>query len=156
MINGLYSKAYTSGILQGVYAGTSPVQCFCQWPRGGYRRDVQQVCRMGETANRSAGRPAIHRDLEMPKAWTRGKLMKFIQRNCQELSLGRKYWCKNTGRFLLGWEQLCRKDPGGLLWLQRWPMIPWVIYPWMQPGNWRERLFPLLFGWIILPTAYYR
>lgn len=80
--------------------------------------------RLEETANRPAGRTAIHKDLEKPKEWARGNLIKFIKDRYKMLPLGRKHWCKDIGWSLPGWEQLCKKGSGGLPWLQRYPTTP--------------------------------
>lgn len=70
--------------------------------------------RLGETANRPAGRAAIHKDLEMPKEWARGNPIKFNKDRYKMLPVGRKHWCKD----MPGWKQLCKKGYGGLPWLQ--------------------------------------
>lgn len=46
--------------------------------------------KLGEKTNRPAGRAAIHRDLERPKEWARGNLMKFIKDNLQVLPPGQE------------------------------------------------------------------
>lgn len=76
--------------------------------------------RLGKTANRPAGRAAIHKDLEMPKEWARGNLIKFIKDRYKMLPVGRKHWCKDMS----GWQQLCKKGSGALPWLQSYPTAP--------------------------------
>lgn len=52
--------------------------------------------KLGETDNRPAGRTAVHKDLEIPEEWARGKLKKFIKDNSKMLPLCWKLWCKDT------------------------------------------------------------